>query len=67
LDGDWYESTRICLEHLYPLLSPGGFVILDDYFAWPGCRKATDEFRERNRISSNLIRMDIDAAWWVKP
>jgi len=32
LDGDWYDSTLVCLEHLYPLLSPGGLLILDDYF-----------------------------------
>ncbi len=42
LDGDLYESTKVCLEHLYPLLSPGGWVIVDD-FALPGCRKAVLE------------------------
>ena len=39
LDGDWYASTKICLEHLYPLLSRDGIVILDDYFLWEGCKK----------------------------
>lgn len=39
LDGDLYESTKVCLEHLYPLVSPGGYVIFDD-FALDGARKA---------------------------
>jgi len=43
LDGDLYESTRVCLEHLYPLVVPGGIVIIDDY-SLAGCRKACDEF-----------------------
>jgi O-methyltransferase len=66
LDGDWYESTRICLENLYPLLSPGGIVILDDYYAWEGCTKATDEFRAAHNISAPIQRIDVDAAFWVK-
>ncbi len=44
LDTDWYESTKAELEHLYPLLSPGGILIVDDYGGWLGARKATDEF-----------------------
>jgi O-methyltransferase len=43
LDGDLYESTRVCLEHLLPQVVEGGIVIIDDY-ALPGCRKACDEF-----------------------
>jgi O-methyltransferase len=66
LDGDWYESTRICLEHLYPLVSTGGIIILDDYFAWEGCKKATDEFRAKQGIIVPLNRMDCDSAYWAK-
>lgn len=40
LDGDWYDSTILCLEHLWPLVSPGGLVIIDDYYPWDGCSKA---------------------------
>ena len=46
LDCDLYESTKLCLEVLYPLVSPGGWIIVDD-FALPGCRKAVDEFLQR--------------------
>ena len=44
LDTDWYESTRIGLEVLYPRLSVGGVCILDDYGHWQGARKAVDEY-----------------------
>ena len=44
LDTDWYESTKKELEVLYPLVSPGGYIIVDDYYAWKGSRVATDEF-----------------------
>lgn len=48
LDGDWYDSTMICLERLAPLLVPGGRIILDDYDMWSGCRTAVDDyFRDR--------------------
>lgn len=43
LDADLYESTKICLEYLYPLVSRGGWIIVDD-FALAGCRKACDEY-----------------------
>jgi predicted O-methyltransferase YrrM len=66
LDGDWYDSTKICLEHLYPLLSPGGIIVLDDYFYWEGCRKATDEYRSQNQINDVIQRIDNDAAFWIK-
>lgn len=44
LDGDWYASTKHCLDHMWPRLSVWGRVQLDDYGTWQGCRKATDEF-----------------------
>lgn len=44
LDTDWYESTMAELVHLYPRLSPGGVLIVDDYGHWEGARKATDDY-----------------------
>ena len=44
LDGDWYESTKVCLEAMFDQVSEGGYVILDDYFTCFGCKRATDEF-----------------------
>jgi len=46
LDTDWYESTRIGLEVLYPRLAVGGVCILDDYGHWQGARKAVDDYFE---------------------
>ena len=44
LDTDWYESTRVELEILYPRLVDGGVLIIDDYGHWDGCRLAVDEY-----------------------
>jgi len=44
LDTDWYESTKVELEILYPILSNGGVLIIDDYGYWEGARKAVDEY-----------------------
>jgi O-methyltransferase len=44
LDTDWYESTRHELQHLFPLLVPGGILIIDDYGHWLGARRAVDEY-----------------------
>ena len=46
LDTDWYESTKIELEFLFKLVSPGGVIIIDDYGHWEGSKRATDEFFE---------------------
>jgi hypothetical protein len=60
LDTDWYESTKHELVHLYPRLTPGGVLIIDDYGHWAGCRKAVDEyFSERGR---HLLFSRIDYA-----
>lgn len=47
LDGDLYESTKVCLESLMPLVSPGGWVIVDDYNL-SGCRKAVEEYTQHS-------------------
>lgn len=44
IDVDWYDPVMTCLERITPHLVPGGVIILDDYYDWGGCKKATDEF-----------------------
>jgi Macrocin-O-methyltransferase (TylF) len=44
IDGDWYESVKVCLDRLWPVMSKGGVIVVDDYYAWTGCRRAVDEF-----------------------
>lgn len=58
LDTDWYESTRHELEHLYPRLSPGGVLVIDDYGWWGGARKATDEYFAARGDQPLLLRVD---------
>jgi O-methyltransferase len=65
LDGDMYESTTQALDSLYPKLSPGGFVIIDDYILIP-CRKAVDDFRARNGIADIVQDIDGIASFWRK-
>lgn len=66
LDGDWYESTKICLETLYDKVVDGGVVIIDDYGHWIGAKLATDEFREKRNIFSPLIQTDYTEHLWIK-
>ena len=49
LDGDWYELTKVCIDNLYDNVVPGGFVIIDDYGTFEGCKKAIDEFFDGRR------------------
>lgn len=60
IDGDWYDSTRICLDVLFPRVVSGGIVVIDDYGKWSGCRKAVDEFM--TRLPRPLLLNHIDAA-----
>jgi len=58
LDTDWYESTRHELQFLFPLISPGGLLIIDDYGHWKGARKACDEYFEQLPFKPFLNRID---------
>jgi hypothetical protein len=55
LDTDWYESTKVELETLYPLLEPGGVLIIDDYGHWSGARKAVDEYFEGTEVWMHYV------------
>jgi O-methyltransferase len=58
LDTDWYASTRHELAHLYPLLSDGGILIVDDYGHWRGAKEATDEYFSQSDDPPVLHRID---------
>jgi hypothetical protein len=66
LDGDWYNSTMVCLERLYDKVVDGGVIIIDDYGHFIGAKRATDEFRERRGITSPLIQTDYTEYYWIK-
>jgi O-methyltransferase len=63
LDGDMYESTIQALEALYDRLSPGGFVIIDDYSLRP-CAQAVRDFRGRLGITDEIRDIDGFGAYW---
>jgi O-methyltransferase len=65
LDADLYESTIEALRHLYPNLSPGGYLIVDDY-ALPPCREAVNDFRDANRIREEIHTIDWTGIYWQR-
>jgi O-methyltransferase len=65
LDGDMYESTMDALSALYPKLSPGGYVIVDDY-AITACRNAVEDYRREFAIEDPIEQIDWTGVFWKK-
>jgi O-methyltransferase len=65
LDGDMYSSTIIALETLYPKLSHGGYIIIDDFGLAP-CAEAVNDYRKANNIDNQIIDVDGSGAYWRK-
>jgi len=66
LDGDMYESTMDALRHLYPKLSVGGYVIVDDYGAIASCRQAIHDYRDEHRITTEMRTIDWTGVYWQR-
>ena len=66
LDTDWYESTKVELEVLYPRLSVGGVCILDDYGHWQGARKAVDEYFDKLGFRPYMHPIDYSGRVMIK-
>jgi O-methyltransferase len=64
LDGDLYGSTMEALSALYDKVSPGGFVIVDDYGIFPGCSKAVGDFRTAQGIVEPIENIDGSGVFW---
>lgn len=67
IDGDWYESTKVCLKNLWDRVSEGGVVQIDDYGEWQGCKKAVDEFFKARGLEIRMEYVDPSARRIVKP
>jgi len=65
IDADWYESVTCVLENLYDNVEPGGYIAVDDYNHWPGCKLAVDAFLERKGITPKMAHV-FSAAYWRK-
>src|SRR5205807_7542166 len=66
LDGDMYESTIDGLGNLYPKVSPGGYIIVDDYGAVRGCQEAVLEYRGHHKIKDPIRQIDGLGVYWQK-
>ena len=66
LDGDMYESTIQAIETLYPRLSKGGYLIVDDWGAVPACKQAVLDYRENEHITEDIIDIDGTGVYWKK-
>lgn len=67
IDGDWYESTKVCLENLYDRVSPGGSVVIDDYLSCVGCKRAVDEFVISHNLQIELKGDGRGGCYFIKP
>jgi asparagine synthase (glutamine-hydrolysing) len=56
LDGDWYRSVLTCLERIWPWLIVGGVLVIDDYDAWSGCRRAVDDYFAGRKAEYRFVR-----------
>ncbi len=66
LDGDMYESTMDTFVNLYPKLSSGGYVIVDDYGAVPACRQAVQDYRASHGITETIYAIDWTGVYWQR-
>lgn len=64
LDGDMYQSTIDALTHLYPNLSPGGYLIIDDYWGVDACRQAVHDYRDEHGVREPIKRIDWSGVYW---
>jgi hypothetical protein len=64
LDGDLYESTWDSLTALYPRVSPGGYVIVDDYGFHEACRQAVNDYRRQQQIREPIRWIDREGVYW---
>ena len=67
LDGDMYASTMDTFDALYHKVSPGGFVIVDDYGAIAACKHAVSDFRAKNNITAPIVDIDSLGVFWRVP
>jgi hypothetical protein len=64
LDGDTYEATWVGLESLYPGLSAGGYLVIDDYVLIKECRAAVEDFRRQHGITEPIEKADWNGVRW---
>lgn len=66
LDGDWYDSTMVCLQHLYPKVASNGVIIIDDYYTWDGCSRAVHDYLSSVKSASRIYTGFDKVAYIIK-
>lgn len=67
VDCDFYEPVAYVLRELTPFIPEEGTIILDDYYAWDGCARATHDFLSENSLTWRIRSMDkFKGAWMIK-
>lgn len=66
IDANWYESVKLSLSKFYDNVVPRGYIVIDDYGCWEGCKLATDEFINSRKLSVKLLRIDPAAYYFQK-
>ena len=66
LDCDWYESVKFCLNELFDNVVEGGFIFIDDYGEWQGCKRAVDEFFAERKLRIKLNHIDYAGVYFQK-
>ncbi len=66
LDGDLYQSTMDAITALYPRLSPGGYLIVDDYGCIEECRRAITDYRFAHAITEEIHEIDWTGVYWQR-
>jgi O-methyltransferase len=67
VDCDWYEPVAYVLNELTPFVPEEGTILLDDYYAWDGCARATHDFLSKNDLSWRIRSIDrFHGAWMIK-
>ena len=68
IDADWYASVKIVLETFYDKVVEGGFVVLDDYWRWPGYREAVTDYLKEHQIQGVVLKKaDLHGVYFQKP
>jgi O-methyltransferase len=67
IDADWYDSVHLVLETFYDRVVPGGYIVLDDYGFWEGCRRAIHTFADERGIELTITRTGHAGAFFRKP
>lgn len=66
LDGDWYDSVKVCLDMLFKHVAEGGAIVIDDYYTWDGCARAVHDFLTETKNTSRIYQWNNQIAYIIK-